>query len=314
MKVLVTGSAGFIGMHLCLALREQGHSVVGVDCFTPYYSVQLKEERAKELEQNGVLLIRKDVAEPGFLTDLLAEHHPTHIVHLAAQPGVRYSLENPFAYLHSNIDGFVSLLEAVRCFPHIRVVFASSSSVYGTNQKVPFCETDSTDHPANLYGATKKANEVMAYSYHHLFGLSLVGLRFFTVYGPWGRPDMAYFRFAEQIEQNEEIRLFGQGMRRDFTYVDDVVEGIIRALSYEEKWALFNIGGSRPEPVEKLIHLLEQNLKKAARVRLIEPQPGDMQETYADTSLIERELGFVPKISLEEGISLFCEWLQKHKK
>lgn len=314
MKVLVTGSAGFIGMHLCLALRAQGHSVVGLDCFTPYYSLELKEARAGKLQEANVELIRKDIAEPLELLKVLQEHQPTHIVHLAAQAGVRYSLLNPQAYLHSNIQGFLALLEAVRVFPHIPVVFASSSSVYGTNTKVPFTESDQTDFPANLYGATKKSNEVMAYSYHHLFGLHLIGLRFFTVYGPWGRPDMAYYRFAEQILNNEEILLYGKGMRRDFTYVDDVIQGIMRALEYDTKWAIFNIGGSRPEPVEKLIHLLEKNLDKAAQVRLIEPQPGDMLETYADTTAIEKELGFVPKISLDEGISLFCRWLQNHQK
>lgn len=310
MKVLVTGSAGFIGMHLCLALRAAGHEVVGIDCFTPYYSLALKEARAAKVQEAGVLLLRQDVAEPGVLVQVLSEHQPTHIVHLAAQAGVRYSLENPFAYIHANIQGFVSLLEAVRSFPNIPVVFASSSSVYGMNRKVPFSEEDRTDWPANLYGATKKSNEVMAYSYHHLFGLKLIGLRFFTVYGPWGRPDMAYYRFAEQIRKGEEVLLYGKGMRRDFTYIDDIVAGIMKALIYDAKWALFNIGGARPEPVEKLIQLLEQNLHTSAHVRIIEPQAGDMVETYADTTTIEKELGFIPQISLEEGIEAFCSWFK----
>lgn len=308
MKVIVTGSAGFIGMHLAKTLREQGHEVLGIDLFTPYYSVELKEKRAKLLHSLQVSTLRGDMADPSTLVHAIRQFQPTHIVHLAAQAGVRYSLSAPFSYLSANIQGFVALLEAVRAYPSIRVVFASSSSVYGTNTKVPFSESDPTDSPANLYGATKKSNEVMAYAYHHLFGLHLTGLRFFTVYGPWGRPDMAYFRFAESIMKGEEILLYGEGMKRDFTYVDDVVFGIIQAMQYEKKWALFNIGGSHPEPVEKLIRLLEENLGRSARVRLVEPQPGDMLETCADTSLIERELHFKPTISLKEGVQSFSEW------
>lgn len=314
MKVLITGAAGFIGMNLALHLKNQGIDVLGIDCFTPYYSLTLKETRAQMLQLAGIELRREDIAHPGILKKAIEEFAPTHLVHLAAQAGVRHSLTDPHSYITANIFGFLEVLEAGRAFPHIPIVWASSSSVYGTNTKIPFKETDPTDCPANLYGATKKSNEVMAYSYHHLFGLHLTGLRFFTVYGPWGRPDMAYFRFAQQITHGEEILLFGNGMQRDFTYIDDIVRGIVAALSYKKKWSIFNLGGSCPEPVEKLISLLEKNLQRKANIRIIEPQPGDILTTYADATFLTQELGVKPYVSLEEGIGLFCQWFQKYSK
>ena len=311
MKVLVTGSCGFIGMHVCLKLRKEGHSVVGIDSMNPYYSVELKEKRACLLQDQGITLLRQDIAEKGVLLNAVERYQPTHIVHLAAQAGVRYSLVDPHSYIHDNIVGFLEVLEAGRAHPEIPIVWASSASVYGTNTKTPFAETDQTDTPVNLYGATKKSNEVMAYAYHHLFHLKLIGLRFFTVYGPWGRPDMAYYLFADQIMRGEEILLFGHGMKRDFTYIDDIVDGILKALDSSKEWALFNLGNSRPEPVERLIELLEKNLKKKAIVRPIEDELGDMRETYSDSTKAEVEIGFLPKVSLDEGIFRFCEWYSR---
>lgn len=312
MRVLLTGSCGFIGMHVGLQLRKKGHDVLGIDSMTSYYSVELKNRRAKRLLEAGVELLHKDIAEEGVLCQAIELYQPTHIIHLAAQAGVRYSLVNPASYIHSNIIGFLAVLEAGRRFSHIPILWASSSSVYGANTKIPFSEEDRTDSPVNLYGATKKSNEAMAFSYHHLFGLHLIGLRFFTVYGPWGRPDMAYFRFAEQITKGEEILLYGQGMKRDFTYIDDIVHGIERALDCKKKWAIFNLGNSHPEPVERLIHLLEENLKKRALIRLIDHQMGDMLETYADVSKSEQELGFCPTVPLDEGVAHFCRWFHEY--
>lgn len=311
MKVLITGASGFIGMHVGLKLRKEGHSVLGIDSMNPNYDKTLKEKRALLLQENGIPLLRNNIAESGVLLGALRDYQPTHIVHLAAQAGVRQSLIDPRSYVRDNIVGFLEVLEAGRLFPHIPIVWASSSSVYGANTKVPFAETDRTDSPVNLYAATKKSDEMLAYAYHHLFHLKLIGLRFFTVYGPWGRPDMAYYLFSDLITQGEEIQLFGKDMKRDFTYIDDIVQGIYRALHYDKDWALFNLGNSRPEPVLRLIQLLEENLGKKARVRLVEDQMGDMKETYADVSLAQKEIGFSPKISLDEGIHRFCSWYKK---
>lgn len=308
MKVLITGACGFIGMHVCLKLQKEGHTVLGIDSMNSYYSIELKNKRASMLREKGISLLHQDIAEKGVVTKAIESFEPTHLIHLAAQAGVRYSLVDPHSYIRNNIIGFLEVLEAGRAYPEIPIIWASSSSVYGANAKIPFSETDPTDSPVNLYGATKKSDEVMAFAYHHLFQLKLIGLRFFTVYGPWGRPDMAYSLFADRIIRDEEIPLFGKGMKRDFTYIDDIVQGIYRALQYDKKWALFNLGNSHPEPVERLIQLLEENLKKKARIRLIEEQIGDMQETYADISLASREIGFEPTISLEEGVRRFCHW------
>jgi len=308
MKVLITGACGFIGMHVCMKLQKEGHAVLGIDAMNDYYSVALKEQRALMLQKNGITLLRQDIAEKGVLAKAVESFQPTHLIHLAAQAGVRYSLVDPHSYIRNNIHAFLEVLEAGRAYPHMPIIWASSSSVYGANTKIPFSETDPTDSPVNLYGATKKSDEAMAFAYHHLFSLKLIGLRFFTVYGPWGRPDMAYFLFADRIARGEEILLFGKGMKRDFTYIDDIVHGICSALQYDKPWALFNLGNSHPEPVERLIQLLEENLKKKARIRLVDAAVGDMQETYADISLAAREIGFSPNISLEEGVRRFCCW------
>lgn len=312
MRVLVTGAAGFIGSHVAQRLVQRNHYVVGVDNFCPYYDVQLKKRRAAALCPHVTIHERK-IEEEGVLRRLVEQENITHIVHLAAQAGVRYSLQDPEVYLRSNIDGFLRVLEVARAFPSIVTVFASSSSVYGANTKLPFSEEDVTDHPTNLYGATKKANEVMAYSYHHLFGIKLIGLRFFTVYGPWGRPDMAYFLFAEKIMENKPIELFGEGkLRRDFTYIDDIVDGVIAAMNAPKPFALYNLGNSQSESVETLVALLERSLKKKALITRVDRQKGDMIDTWADVRLAKEDLGFAPKIAISEGIARFSAWYTQY--
>jgi UDP-glucuronate 4-epimerase len=308
-RVLVTGAAGFIGFHVAKRLVREGHHVVGLDNFCPYYSVQLKKDRATVLREAGVTIVDQNVEEIEPLRALVAREKISHIVHLAAQAGVRYSLQEPSTYVTSNIDGFLSVLEVVRSHPDIVTVWASSSSVYGSNTKLPFSEEDRTDCPTNLYGATKKANEVMAQAYHHLFGLSLIGLRFFTVYGPWGRPDMAYFLFADKMMRGETIDLFGGGqLRRDFTYIDDIVDGIVAALSCPKKFGVYNLGNHRSESVEFLVRCLETSLKRTANVRRIDRPTEDMVETRADIRRAAEDLGFFPKIILAEGIDRFASW------
>jgi UDP-glucuronate 4-epimerase len=308
-RVLVTGAAGFIGFHVAKRLVDEGHHVVGLDNFFPYYSVQLKKDRASVLKEAGVTVVDQNVEEIEPLKALIAKENISHIVHLAAQAGVRFSLQEPTTYLKSNIDGFLSVLEAVRSHPEIIAVWASSSSVYGSNRKLPFSEDDRTDSPTNLYGATKKANEVMAQAYHYLFGLSLIGLRFFTVYGPWGRPDMAYFLFADKMMRGETIDLFGGGqLRRDFTYIDDIVDGIIAALSCPKKFGLYNLGNHQSESVDSLVSCLETSLGHPAKVRKIDRPIEDMVETCADIRRASEDLGFSPKVSLAEGIDRFASW------
>ncbi len=313
-NVLVTGAAGFIGFHVAKKLKEAGHSVIGLDNFCPYYSVQLKNDRTALLQRMGISCVTQGVEETQKLKELIEKEKITHIVHLAAQAGVRYSLEAPEAYLQSNIDGFLSVLEAVRCHPSIVTVWASSSSVYGTNTKLPFSEEDRTDSPANLYGATKKANELMAYAYHHLFGMKLIGLRFFTVYGPWGRPDMAYFLFAEKMVKGEPIAMFGRGMlRRDFTYIDDIVEGIAGALSCPKDYGVYNLGNSHSQSVHQLVTCLETSLGCTALLREVEAPAGDMVETWADIRKAQSDFGYAPKISLAEGIDRFASWYKAYR-
>jgi UDP-glucuronate 4-epimerase len=312
-NVLVTGAAGFIGFHVANKLKENGHSVIGLDNFCPYYTVQLKKDRAKVLEKAGVRCVEANVEDASNLKRLIEQEKITHIVHLAAQAGVRYSLQAPEAYLQSNIDGFLSVLEAVRANPSIVTSWASSSSVYGTNTKLPFSEADATDSPANLYGATKKANEVMAHAYHHLFGMKLIGLRFFTVYGPWGRPDMAYFLFADKMMRGEPIDLFGGGMlRRDFTYIDDIVDGIISSLSCKQQYGVYNLGNCHSHSVQHLVECLEASLHCKAKVRHIEVPAGDMSETWADIRKAQEDFGYNPKVSLSEGIDRFAKWYRSY--
>lgn len=312
-RILITGAAGFIGMHLALLLKKRGDAVVGLDNFNSYYDVQLKRGREKLLQDAEISIIEGDVCSKDTLIDLLNRHKITHFVHLAAQAGVRHSLTHPHEYVKSNLEGFSSVLEACRSIPGIRLIYASSSSVYGRNKKIPFSETDATDHPANFYGATKKANELMAQSYHHLFGLPSIGLRYFTVYGPWGRPDMAYFHFAEAIQIGKPIKVFNHGqMSRDFTYVDDIVEGTAKAIDLDFGCEVVNLGNCRPMPLLTLIELLEKGLGKKAVKEMLPMPAGEMIETYADISKAEKLLGFSPKVSLEEGIERFLEWFQSN--
>ncbi len=313
-RIFVTGAAGFIGFHLALFLRKRGDFVIGLDHFNSYYDPQLKFDRAEILRQkHGIEVMRADIRDLEGLKRLLASHGITHFVHLAAQAGVRHSITHPNDYIDSNLHGFVSVLEACRHFPSIKLVYASSSSVYGLNKKIPFSVEDKTDQPANLYGATKKANEAMAHAYHHLYGLSVTALRYFTAYGPWGRPDMAYYRFSRQIVEGKPIQIFNNGnMRRDFTYIDDIVAGTGAAIDLGAPCEIFNLGNNRPVNLIDLISLLEAALQKEAIKEWLPMQPGEVVETFADIEKTQRLLNFRPSVSIEEGIPRFVEWFKAY--
>lgn len=304
-KILVTGAAGFIGFHTAIRLKN----VVGLDNFNSYYDPKLKEDRAKILKEQGIEVRVGDVADKVLLEEMVKTYQVDVIIHLAAQAGVRYSLVNPESYIKSNIDGFLSVLETVKKFPHIKLIYASSSSVYGLNEKTPYSISDPTDKQASLYGVTKKANELMAETYHHLYKIDVTGLRFFTVYGPWGRPDMAYFFFVDKILKGETIDLFNFGMcERDFTYIDDIVDGIEAALKLSPGSRLYNLGNHQPVPLLKFVETLEKHLGKKAQVELKPLAPGDVVKTFADITQSEKDLGFKPKIGIDEGLKKFVEW------
>jgi UDP-glucuronate 4-epimerase len=308
-KILITGAAGFIGFHLARHLHLGGNTVVGLDNFNDYYSPQLKRDRCKELAKHQIEVIEGDICQPAIIKDVIIKHQITHLVHLAAQAGVRYSLVNPQAYVKSNLEGFVNILEMCRQHSYLKLIYASSSSVYGTNDKIPFSVEDRTDHPASLYGATKKANELMAAAYHHLHGISVTGLRFFTVYGPWGRPDMAYYAFTKAILEGTPIEVYNDGrMKRDFTYIDDIVQGITAAIDLEAPCEIFNLGNQQPEELLTFIEVIEECLGKKAIKRSLPMQPGDVVTTFADISHSRKKLGFAPKTSLKEGIPFFIDW------
>lgn len=310
-KIFITGAAGFIGFHLARRLTQRGDQVIGLDNFNDYYTPILKRERAKILEKEGVEVLEGDICDAAFLEQSVSAHQTTHLVHLAAQAGVRYSLTNPQAYIKTNLEGFVNILEVCRNRPGIRLTYASSSSVYGLNEKTPFAETDRTDAQASLYGVTKKSNELMAATYHHLYGLPSSGLRFFTVYGPWGRPDMAYFSFAEKILNGSSIDVYNKGaMQRDFTYIDDIIDGTVAAIDLEAECEVFNLGNSRPEKLMDFIGAIEKAVGKKAELNMLPMQPGDVVSTYADLTRSREKLGYSPKVTLEEGIPRFIEWLQ----
>lgn len=312
-NVFITGAAGFIGFHLARHLHQRGDHVMGYDNYNSYYDPQLKRDRSQELMKLGIPLIEGDICELDQLQAYVEQHQTTHLVHLAAQAGVRYSLENPRAYVHSNIEGFLNILETCRQHPAIKLVYASSSSVYGLNTKTPFSEKDPTDQQASLYGVTKKSNELMAHTYHHLFGISVTGLRFFTVYGPWGRPDMAYFTFTQAILEGRPIDIYNQGqMQRDFTYIDDIVAGTSAAIDREFACEVFNLGHHHPEPLMHLIALIEKELGCTAKKNGRPLQPGDVVSTYADIEASQAKLGFFPRVSLEEGISQFVKWYKHY--
>lgn len=313
-NVFITGAAGFVGFHLARHLAERGDVVVGYDNFNDYYNPQLKRERAKILQEAGIRVIEGDICDCESLKRAVEEHQTTHFVHLAAQAGVRYSLINPNAYIQTNIDGFAKVLEICRANPSMKLIYASSSSVYGCNDKVPFSESDRTDQQASLYGVTKKTNELMAATYHRLYGINVTGLRFFTVYGPYGRPDMAYFSFAEKIIKGEPIEVYNEGkMQRDFTYIDDIVTGTTAAIDLGAQHECFNLGNSRPEKLLDFISIIEKAVGKKAILEMKPMQSGDVVSTYADITHSQELLGYEPKISLEEGIPRFIDWLQLSK-
>lgn len=308
-NVFITGAAGFIGFHLARFLKQRGDSVLGLDNFNDYYSPQLKRQRAKELRHLGIEVIEGDINDQPLLKKMVQEHETTHFVHLAAQAGVRYSLVNPESYVVNNVHGFLNVLEVCRYRSNIKLIYASSSSVYGTNSKVPFSIEDRTDTQASFYGVTKKANELMAQNYHHLFGLCVTGLRFFTVYGPWGRPDMAYYRFVENIFRDIPIDIYHEGkMWRDFTYIDDIVAGTAAAIDLGASLELFNLGNHKPLELIKMVEMLEEICGKKAIKRFLPMPEGDVLFTYADISHSYDRLGFQPKTSPEEGFRKFVEW------
>lgn len=312
-RIFITGAAGFIGFHLIRYLHAKGEEVIGYDNFNDYYEPKLKRDRTHELSRSGIEIIDGDILDESLLKSSIEKHRTTHIVHLAAQAGVRYSLENPKTYLKNNVDGFLNILEMCRQNPSIKLTYASSSSVYGLNQKVPFSINDSTDHQASLYGVTKKTNELMAHTYHHLFGIFVTGLRFFTVYGPWGRPDMAYYLFTKAILEGQPIQIYNEGqMSRDFTYIDDILEGIAAAIDKEFACEVFNLGHHSPEPLLHLIALLEKELGRTATKELLPMQQGDVVSTYADIEYSKAKLGFTPKVALEEGIPRFIRWYKDY--
>lgn len=332
MKILLTGAAGFIGFHVSQRLLARGDEVVGIDNINDYYDPSLKEARLRLLrEHERFSFQRMDVADREAMERCFAEVRPARVVHLAAQAGVRYSLTNPHAYTHSNITGFLNILEGCRAIGTEHLVYASSSSVYGANTRQPFSEHDNVDHPYSLYAATKKANELMAHTYAHLYGIASTGLRFFTVYGPWGRPDMALFRFTHGILTGEPIEVYNHGrMIRDFTYIDDIAEGVVRVVDRiaapDVEWdpsqpdparsrapyRIFNIGNNKPVQLLEYIHVLEEALGRKAKMELLPMQPGDVPSTMADVSELEAAVGFRPATSVREGIANFVRWYREY--
>ncbi|KXZ40568.1 UDP-glucuronate 4-epimerase [Alkalithermobacter thermoalcaliphilus JW-YL-7 = DSM 7308] len=332
MKILITGAAGFIGFHLSNLLLEKNYQVIGIDNLNDYYDPKLKEDRLAILKQNYNFIFHKvDLKDKVEVDKIFETYKPEYVIHLAAQAGVRYSLKNPYAYVDSNLVGFMNILEACRNYPVKHLIYASSSSVYGGNKVAPFSTNHNVDHPVSLYAATKKANELMSHTYSHLYKIPTTGLRFFTVYGPWGRPDMAYFSFTKDIIEGNPIKVFNHGnMERDFTYIDDIVEGIYRLLDLipqpkldwdESKddistsfapYKIYNIGNNKPVKLEKFISILEEKIGKKANKVFMEMQPGDVLRTYADVSDLENDTGFKPRTSIEEGLGKFVDWYKEY--
>jgi UDP-glucuronate 4-epimerase len=329
-SILLTGAGGFIGMHVAHRLLAQGHKVLGIDNLNSYYDPRLKRARISELQKlAGFRFAQMDVADTGAMAKLFASEAFPYVVHLAAQAGVRHSLSDPHAYDRSNLTGFLNVLEGCRHARSRHLLYASSSSVYGANTRMPFRTSDNVDHPLNLYGATKKANELMAHAYAHLFNVPTTGLRFFTVYGPWGRPDMAMWLFLDAILKGRPIKLFNEGrMRRDFTFIDDVAEATARLVtqppspasawsgdapdpaSSNAPWKVYNIGNSSPVEITHVVHIIEELTGKQAVKELLPMQPGDVRETYADISELERAIGFRPRTPISEGIARFVAWFR----
>ncbi|WP_413378022.1 NAD-dependent epimerase [Alkalihalobacillus sp. 1P02AB] len=332
MNILVTGVAGFVGMHVTKRLLNEGYEVVGIDNLNDYYDQKLKEDRLKELgSYRNFSFVQMDLADRKQIQSLFAKHGFTHVINLAAQAGVRYSLENPHAYIDSNLVGFTNILEACRHNNIEHLIYASSSSVYGANQKMPFATTDGVNHPVSLYAATKKANELLAHSYSDLYGIPTTGLRFFTVYGPWGRPDMAYFSFTKNILEGKTIKVFNNGeMMRDFTYIDDIVEGIVRLLDKAPQpnedfdrmnpdpstsyapYKIYNIGNNEPVKLMDFITTLERLLDKKANIEFLPMQAGDVKATFADIDDLKRDVGFNPSTPIEVGLGHFVKWYKDY--
>lgn len=328
MKILITGAAGFIGFHLSKKLLDDSYQVMGIDNLNDYYDPRLKEDRLAVLCQNSNFVFHKvDLKDKSELDNIFETYQPTHVINLAAQAGVRYSIDNPYAYVDSNLVGFLNILEACRQYPVKHLLYASSSSVYGGNKTAPFSTNHNVDHPVSLYAATKKSNELMAHTYSHLYGIPTTGLRFFTVYGPYGRPDMAYFSFTKDILAGKPIKVFNHGkMERDFTYIDDVVEAIVKLIDKapfaNEDWdeskddlstsfapyKIYNIGNNKPVPLMRFISALESALGKEAEKIYLDMKPGDVLRTCADVSDLERDINFKPSTSIEDGLVKFVEW------
>ncbi|MFA9396905.1 MAG: NAD-dependent epimerase [Clostridiaceae bacterium] len=331
-NILITGAAGFIGFHLAIYLINQGHKVIGIDNINDYYDTMLKEDRLALLKKNrNFVFHRVDLKDKQSVDKIFEIYHPDYVINLAAQAGVRYSITNPYAYVDSNLIGFVNILEACRNYPVKHLLYASSSSVYGGNKTAPFSTNHNVDHPVSLYAATKKADELMAHTYSHLYKIPTTGLRFFTVYGPFGRPDMAYFLFSDAILNDKPIKVFNHGkMERDFTYVDDIVEGIYKLIplapeanpDWDENdddlsssfapYKIYNIGNNKPVKLEKFIEVLEKKLGKKATKIYMDMQPGDVVKTYADVSDLEKDIGFKPSTTIEEGIGKFVDWYKEY--
>ncbi|EKN62403.1 NAD-dependent epimerase/dehydratase [Neobacillus bataviensis LMG 21833] len=332
MTILVTGAAGFIGFHLVKRLLADGYHVIGIDNLNDYYDVTLKKDRLKMVENHAQFeFYQMDVADRGKINQLFTDKAITTVIHLAAQAGVRYSLTAPHSYVHSNLVGFMEILEACRHHKVTHLIYASSSSVYGANTTSPFSTKDGVDHPLSLYAATKKANELMAHTYSHLYQIPTTGLRFFTVYGPWGRPDMAYYSFTRDIVEGNTIKVFNNGdMSRDFTYIDDIVEGIIRLLDQpptgNQSWdrqnpdpgssfapyKIYNIGNHQPVKLMDFIRILERLIGKKAKMKFAPMQPGDVKETYADITDLQNDTGYSPATNIEIGLTHFVDWYKRY--
>ena len=313
-KVLVTGASGFIGMHLCKKLLEDGNNVFGVDNMNAYYDLSLKENRLKVLlDYDNFEFFKEDISDLNSIIHIFKKCQPEKVVNLAAQAGVRYSLKDPQAYINSNIVGFMNILEACRNYQVKGLIYASSSSVYGGNNKIPFSVRDRTDKPESIYAASKKANELMAQTYNHLYGLNTTGLRFFTVYGPWGRPDMAYYLFSDKILKEQPLYVFNNGeIYRDFTYIDDIIKGTVTAIDLNYNCEIFNLGNNSSKSVLDLVYLLEEVLGKKAIIKFTDLQPGDVKITYADIEHSRKKINYNPTTKLSKGITSFIEWYKSY--
>ncbi len=315
-RVLVTGSSGFIGMHLCMSLLEDGNIICGIDNMNDYYDVSLKEARLRRLLKYDNFSFNKlDILNLSEIEQIFKDFRPDKVVNLAAQVGVRYSIENPHTYIQSNIAGFTNIIETCRKYCVAGLIYASSSSVYGGKSETPFSVEDRVDKPISVYAATKKSNELIAYTYHHLYGLNTTGLRFFTVYGPWGRPDMAMYIFANKISRGERISVFNHGnMERDFTYIDDIVNGIKSSIENNYSNEVFNLGNSRFENLMDMIGIIEKELGEKAQIKFLEMQAGDIKKTFANIDISKEKLAYKPQTTIEKGIPKFIQWYKSYYK